>query len=79
MLMGEETLYSISPFIFCGGAELDGAVGAGSSLGLDVEVCTAQPADDPRSSPELVAAGALPPVSTGMGAKPEQEKNIIKY
>jgi len=78
--MGQETLYSISPFIFCGGvAELGGAVGAGSSLGLDVEVCTAEPADGPSSSLELVAAGALPLVSPGMGAKPEQQKNIIKY
>jgi len=79
MLMGQETLYSISPLIFCGVAELGGAVGAGSFLGLDVEVCTAEPADGLSSSLELVAAGALPPVSTGMGAKPEQQKNIIKY
>ena len=79
MLVGQDTLYSISPFIFCGVAELGGAVGAGSSLGLDDEVCTAQPADGPSSSLEFVAVGALPTVSTGMGAKPEQGKNIIKY
>ena len=73
MLMGQETLYSISPLIFCGVAGLGWAVGAGSSLCLGAEGCTAEAADAASSSLELVAVGALPPVSTGMGAKPKKK------
>jgi hypothetical protein len=66
-----------SPFIFCGAAEPDsvGAVGAGFSLRIGVGVVTAGAGDGAGSSLGLVAVGALPPPSTGMGPKPEQQNN----